>query len=215
MNLKYIVYTGSDYNDLLCQLRTKGIPMKDIIIVKTGLEIEKVYFFGYTYIETNENFGVLSCINMINKYKNHMLVSSEYYMFLDHKCTLNDDFGKLDCTNYDSVYNQRPCNYIFVIHRNLLSKAPYYKSMNTKEIENLDIGFPVRSMEHILNFSQCPKILNPIVKENDISIYPGLGVNLNSILSIKSEHDSFYKLPSKKYKIKKGKRRKFWKNNDA
>ena len=42
MNLKYVVYTGHDYNQLLCQLTTKGISMKNIIIVKTGLEIEKV-----------------------------------------------------------------------------------------------------------------------------------------------------------------------------
>ena len=133
-------------------------------------------------------------------------------MFLDTKCTLNDDFGKLDCINYDAVYNQRPCNYIFVIHRNLLSNAPYYKNMNTKELEKLDIGFPVSSMEHVLNYSQCPKILSPIIKENGISIYPGLGVSLDSTLNMKAEHDSFYNLPPKKYKIKKGKRRKFWKN---
>ena len=108
--------------------------------------------------------------------------------------------------------------YIFVIHRNLLLKTPYYKAMTDEEIKYLDMGFPVSSNEHILNYSQRPKILSPIMIENENYIYPGLGVSVSvseyESLNV-SEHESFYRLPPKKYKIKKGKRRKYWKNYNA
>ena len=56
-------------------LSQKNIDMKDIILIKTSQECDRIYYFGYMYIETTENNGGLSCFNMIKKYANHFLIS--------------------------------------------------------------------------------------------------------------------------------------------
>lgn len=219
MNVKYVVFfSNKSFSNILSSL-TSEIDMKDIIIIKTSQKVERIYFFGYIYIETTENNFSLSSINMIKKYSNNILISSSYYMFLDHRCSLLPKFHEKITSllennkSCDAFINQRPCNNVFLIHRNLLHNCCNYTNIKEKDVKDLDIGLVVRSMEHILNSAYNIKYLRPIIVNKNCLEYQDFNVILNDELYIRPEDDDFYKLELKKYKLKKGKRRKFWKNS--
>ena len=102
--------------------------------------------------------------------------------------------------------------HILIAHKNVLLRSNNFISLSIEEQKLIDIGLVVRNMENICNFAFNIKYLDALIEEEHSTYYPNIEIKNLKINKFEIKDNSFYKI-GKKYKIKKGKRRKYWKSS--
>ena len=173
--MKYVIQTLKSTNECLNTLLESiknfenPISMNDIIIVKCNMPEDKIYNFGYTYIETCEYNFELSSLNMIKKYLHNTYVNDDFYLFFTDQCEILPEFpGNIkQYTLENSVYiPYKPCKHVMVINSKVLEKMNYYDNISYTDYINIDTGLIVRNHKHVSYYARHIIYVDPMMEIN-------------------------------------------------